>query len=98
MNNLYQTLSAFMIEAETFIACESDNHPEINEAFDRLNALYKRLSDEADQTPTTPTKLVLITYQSFKEEAILYSIEALDFVAAHHDCIDSIRIVELRNL
>lgn len=32
------------------------------------------------------------------EEAIPYSIEALDFVAAYHDCIDNIRIVELRNL
>lgn len=55
--------------------------------------------EEADQTTTAPpTKLVLITYQSFKEEAIPYSIEALEFVAAHHDCIDSIRIVELRSL
>ena len=97
MNNLYQALSTFMNEADT--AYQSHNHPELNEAFDHLNALYERLSDEHDQTTTAPpTKLVLITYQSFKEEAIPYSIEALEFVAAHHDCIDSIRIVELRNL
>ena len=85
-----------MSEADT--AYQSHNYPELNEAFDHLNALYERLSYEADQTTTAPTKLVLITYQSFKEEAIPYNIEALDFVAAHHDCIDSIRIVELRNL
>jgi len=97
MNNLYQTLNTFMIE--THAAYQSNNHPELNEAFDHLNALYERLKDEGGRTTTLPpTKLVLITYQSFKEEAILYSIEALDFVAAHHDCIDSIRIVELRNL
>ena len=97
MNNLYQALNTFMNEADT--AYQSHNHPELNEAFDHLNALYERLSDEVDQTTTAPpTKLVLITYQSFKEEAIPYSIEALEFVAAHHDCIDSIRIVELRNL
>ena len=83
---------------EADAAYQSHNHPELNEAFDHLNALYERLSDEVDQTTTAPTKLVLITYQSFKEEAVPYSIEALEFVAAHHDCIDSIRIVELRNL
>lgn len=97
MNNLYQALNTFMSEADT--AYQSHNYPELNEAFDHLNALYERLSDEVDQTMIAPpTKLVLITYQSFKEEAIPYSIEALDFVAAHHDCIDSIRIVELRSL
>ena len=96
MNNLYQALNTFMKEADA--AYQSHNHPELNEAFDHLNALYERLSDEVDQTTTAPTKLVLITYQSFKEEAVPYSIEALEFVAAHHDCIDSIRIVELRNL
>ena len=101
MNNLYQTLSAFMIEAETFIACESDNHPEINEAFDRLNALYKRLSDEADQTPTpapTPTKLIVITYQSYVEEVIPYSLKALEFISDNLGSIDNIRILELREL
>ncbi len=97
MNNLYQALNTFMKDADA--AYQSHNHPELNEAFNQLNALYERLSEEVDQTTTAPpTKLVLITYQSFKEEVIPYSIEALDFVAAHHDCIDSIRIVELRSL
>lgn len=99
MNNLYQALGAFMQEAETFIACESDNHPEINEAFDRLNALYKRLSDEADQTTTaTPTKLIVITYQSYVEEVIPYSLKALEFISDNLGSIDNIRILELREL
>lgn len=96
MNNLFQALSTFMSEADT--AYQSDKHPELIAAFDHLNALYERLSDEVDQTTTAPTKLVLITYESTKEEAIPYSIEALEFIADHGDWIDNIRIVELRNL
>ena len=97
MNNLYQALSTFIKNAE--LAHQEGDEWALKEALTHLNTIRLDLKKEADQTATEPpTKLVLITYQSFKEEAIPYSIEALDFVAAHHDCIDSIRIVELRNL
>lgn len=97
MNNLYQALSTFIKNAE--LAHESGDEWALKEALTHLNTIRLDLKKEVDQTtPAPPTKLVLITYQSYKEEVIPYSIEALDFVAAHHDCIDSIRIVELRNL
>ena len=97
MNNLYQALSTFMYEADT--AYQSHDHPELIEAFDHLNALYERLSDEHDQTTTAPTtKLVLITYYSHKDELIPYSLEALEFISTHLDSIEYVRILELRNL
>ena len=97
MNNLYQALSTFMQEADT--AYQSDKYPELNKAFEHLNDLYERLSDDADQTPTaTPTKLIVITYQSYVEEVIPYSLKALEFISDNLDCIDNIRILELRKL
>ncbi len=101
MNNLYQALSAFMQEADT--AYQSDKYPELNKAFEHLNDLYERLSDEADQTPTptptpTPTKLIVITYQSYVEEVIPYSLKALEFISDNLGSIDNIRILELREL
>lgn len=96
MNNLYQALSTFMKEADT--AYQSDKYPELNKAFEHLNDLYERLSDEADQTTTAPTKLIVITYQSYVEEVIPYSLKALEFISDNLDCIDNIRILELREL
>lgn len=96
MNNLYQALNTFMKDADA--AYQSHNHPELNEAFNQLNALYERLSDEVDQTTTAPTKLVLITYYSHKDELIPYSLEALEFISTHLDSIEYVRILELRNL
>lgn len=99
MNNLYQALNAFMQEADT--AYQSHKYPELNKAFEHLNDLYERLSDEADQTPTptpTPTKLIVITYQSYVEEVIPYSLKALEFISDNLGCIDNIRILELREL
>jgi hypothetical protein len=99
MNNLYQALSTFMQEADT--AYQSNKYPELNNAFEHLNDLYERLSDEADQTPTpapTPTKLIVITYQSYVEEVIPYSLKSLEFISDNLGCIDNIRILELREL
>ena len=97
MNNLYQALSKQVKNAK--LAHESGNEEALVASLYNLDCICSNLKKEVDQTtPAPPTKLVLITYQSYKEEVIPYSIEALDFVAAHHDCIDSIRIVELRSL
>ena len=96
MKNLYQALSKYIKNAE--LAHESGDEEALAGSPYNLNCICSNLKKEIDQTTTAPTKLVLITYESTKEEAIPYSIEALEFIAAHGDWIDNIRIVELRNL
>lgn len=40
-------------------------------------------------------KLIIITYQSYKREAIEYSLEALDFIIHNHEWIVELEIVDL---
>ena len=43
-------------------------------------------------------RLIIITYESYKREAIQYSIEALEYIISNYDWIIEVEIVEMNNL
>ena len=97
MNNLYQALSKYIKNAE--LAHESGNEEALVASLYNLDCICSNLKKEVEQTTTAPpTKLVLITYYSHKDELIPYSLEALEFISTHLDSIEYVRILELRNL